>query len=73
VLSLNALHVHPVTIVLKVELNSQRDFAMLAIIVQRDKLRLNQQLMFAQPAVIVKSVQAKQLLADQATTIHLQE
>jgi hypothetical protein len=73
VLQVNALRVHPATIVLKAEHNSQQVFAMQAIIVLQDKLPLNQLLMFVQWAVIVKLVPANQLLADQATTIHLQE
>ena len=72
-LQLNALLVHLATTALKVVLNSQQGFVTLVTIVQQDKPRLNQLLMFAQQAAIVKSGPVSQLLADQATIIHQQE
>lgn len=72
-LQLNAPHAHPAIIVLRVELNSQQVFAMQVTIVLQDKLPLSQLLMFVRLVVTVKSALVKQLLADQATTIHQQE
>lgn len=72
-LQLNVLLVHLATTALKVVPNSQQDCVTLVIIVQQDKPRLNQLLMFAQQAAIVKSGPVSQLHADQATIIHLQE
>ena len=68
-LLLNAPLARLVTIVRKLELSSQLVFATPDITVQQDKLHPSHQHTFVQQVDIVRSVLAKQHLADRDTTI----